>query len=138
MGRVFTQQEDEQHQLVAVLSYSTWQSRFHGDAGILGKKILLDRKPYVVIGVMPRDFEFPLVAGHLNQSELWTPFSFTEQELATASAANWSYQHGGAAEGRGHRGAGGERCRTSGGGDGKQLSGVHGRFQHSAGGAAAA
>ena len=92
MGRVFTQQEDEQHQLVAVLSYSTWQSRFHGDAGILGKKILLDRKPYVVIGVMPRDFEFPLVAGHLNQSELWTPFSFTEQELATSSAANWSYQ----------------------------------------------
>ena len=92
LGRVFTQQEDEQHQLVAVLSYSTWQSRFHGDAEILGKKILLDRKPYVVIGVMPRDFEFPLVAGHLNQSELWTPFSFTEQELATSSAANWSYQ----------------------------------------------
>ena len=91
LGRVFTQEEDEQHQLVAVLSYSTWQSRFHGDAGILGKKILLDRKPYVVIGVMPRDFEFPLVPGHLNQSELWTPFSFTEQELATSSAANWSY-----------------------------------------------
>ena len=91
LGRVFTQQEDEQHQLVAVLSYATWQSRFHGDAGILGKKILLDRKPYVVIGVMPRDFEFPLVPGHLNRIELWTPFSFTEQELATSSAANWSY-----------------------------------------------
>src|SRR5271170_7821024 len=92
LGRVFTQQEDDQHQLVTVLSYATWQSRFHGDAGILGKNILLDRKPYVVIGVMPRDFEFPLVAGHLNQSELWTPFSFTERELATSSSANWSYQ----------------------------------------------
>ncbi len=92
MGRVFTQEEVDQHQLLAVLSYSTWQSRFHGDAGILGKKVLLDRKPYVVIGVMPRDFEFPLVAGHLNQSELWTPFSFTEQELASSSSANWSYQ----------------------------------------------
>ncbi len=91
LGRVFTQEEDEQHQLVAVLSYGTWQSRFHGDAGVLGKKILLDRKPYVVIGVMPRDFEFPLVPGHLNRIELWTPFSFTEQELATTSAANWSY-----------------------------------------------
>ena len=91
LGRVFTQEEDDQHQLVAVLSYATWQSRFHGDAGILGKKILLDRKPYVVIGVMPRDFEFPLVPGHLNRIELWTPFSFTEQELATSSAANWSY-----------------------------------------------
>jgi len=91
LGRVFTQEEDEQHQLVAVLSYGTWQSRFHGEAGILGKKILLDRKPYVVIGVMPRDFEFPLVPGHLNRIELWTPFSFTEQELATSSSANWSY-----------------------------------------------
>ena len=77
---------------MAVLSYSTWQSRFHGDPGILGKKILLDRKPYVVIGVMPRDFEFPLVPGHLNRSELWVPFSFTPQELTTTSAANWSYQ----------------------------------------------
>ena len=63
MGRVFTQQEDDQKQQVAVLSYATWQSRFHGDPNVLGKKILLDRKPYVVIGVMPRNFEFPLVAG---------------------------------------------------------------------------
>ncbi len=85
-------QEDEQHQQVAVLSYSTWQSRFHGDADILGKKILLDRKPYVVIGVMPRNFEFPLVPGHLNRSELWVPMSFTEQELSPTGSANWSYQ----------------------------------------------
>ena len=46
-------------------------------------KILLDRKPYIVIGVMPRDFEFPLVPGHLSNSELWVPMSFTEQELTT-------------------------------------------------------
>src|SRR5580698_6280096 len=92
MGRVFTQQEDEQHQQVTVLSYATWQSRFHGDQAILGKKILLDRKPYVVIGVMPRSFEFPLVAGHLNRSELWIPMSFTPSELSAGSMANWSYQ----------------------------------------------
>ncbi len=60
MGRVFTQQEDDGHATVAVLSYRMWQSRFHAGSGILGSKILLDRKPYVVIGVMPRDFEFPL------------------------------------------------------------------------------
>ena len=91
MGRVFTQEEDDQHQQVAVLSYSTWQSRFQGDQSVLGKKILLDRKPYVVIGVMPRNFEFPLVPGHLNRSELWVPISFNEQELALGSSANWSY-----------------------------------------------
>ena len=45
LGRVYTQQEDDDHQQVVVLSYSTWQSRFHGDPKILGTKILLDRKP---------------------------------------------------------------------------------------------
>jgi putative ABC transport system permease protein len=92
MGRVFTQQEDEQSQPVVVLSYETWQSRMHGSANVLGSKILLDRKPYEVIGVMPRDFEFPLVPGHLNRSELWVPISFTARELTLPAAGNWSYQ----------------------------------------------
>jgi hypothetical protein len=77
MGRIFTQQEDEGGQQVAVLSYQMWRRRFHGDAQILGQKILLDRKPYEIIGVMPRDFEFPLVPGQLNGSELWVPTSLT-------------------------------------------------------------
>ncbi len=68
MGRFFTQQEDDQKEQVAVVSYSLWQSRLHGDPRVLGTKILLDRKPYVVIGVMPRNFEFPLVPGHLNKA----------------------------------------------------------------------
>ena len=90
LGRFFTAQEDERSQPVALLSYSLWQSRFHGDPRAIGAKILLDRKPYVVIGVMPRGFEFPLVPGRLNASELWVPFSFTAQELGTG-AASWNY-----------------------------------------------
>ena len=92
LGRAFTADEDEHSQQVAVLSYATWMSRFHRDAQILGTKILLDRKPFVVIGVMPRNFEFPLVTGQLNRTELWVPMSFTAQELAPVSSANWSYQ----------------------------------------------
>ena len=91
LGRFFTQQEDEQQQLVAVLSYQTWQGRFHGDAHILGTKILLDRKPYLVIGVMPAGFEFPLTPGHLDQSELWVPMSFKPEQF-TNEASSWSYQ----------------------------------------------
>jgi putative ABC transport system permease protein len=91
LGRIFTQEEDEQHQQVMVLSYATWQSRFQGDPNILGRKVLLDRKPYLVIGVMPRNFEFPLVPGHLNRSELWVPISFEPQELGTG-AASWNFQ----------------------------------------------
>jgi len=91
LGRVFTQQEDDQDQPVAVLSYELWQSRFHGDPGILGSKLLLDRKPYVVIGVMPRGFEFPLMPGRLNQSQLWVPLHLTKAELTGGGAANWSF-----------------------------------------------
>jgi predicted permease len=90
MGRFFTQQEDDRHDQVTVISYSLWRGLLHGDAHVLGIKILLDRKPYIVIGVMPRDFEFPLVPGQLNNSELWVPMSFTEQEFTTG-AASWNF-----------------------------------------------
>jgi predicted permease len=91
LGRAFTGSEDESRQQVAVLSYQTWQNRFNGNFAVLGQKILLDRKPYQVIGVMPRDFEFPLVPGQLSRSELWVPMSFTPSEL-TRGAGNWGYR----------------------------------------------
>jgi putative ABC transport system permease protein len=90
MGRAFTTQEDESGQQVALVSYQTWRSRFDGDTNILGRKILLDRKPYEIIGVMPPEFEFPLVPGQLNRSELWVPMSFTQAELIEG-AGNWGY-----------------------------------------------
>jgi predicted permease len=90
LGRVFTQQEDDQHQPFVVLSYSLWRSRFHGDRKVLGSKIVLDRKPYIVIGVMPRDFEFPLMPGHVNQSELWVPMSPEPWEFEAGAAASWN------------------------------------------------
>ncbi|MGH7869172.1 MAG: ABC transporter permease, partial [Candidatus Dormibacteraceae bacterium] len=91
VGRFFTQRETDHHELVAVISYSLWQSRLHGDPGVLGTKLLLNRKPYEVIGVMPRKFEFPLVPGRLDTSELWVPLSFNQQNLTTG-ASFWGYQ----------------------------------------------
>lgn len=90
IGRGFSEQEDETRQPVTVVSYQTWHSRFDADVHILGRKILLDRKPYEIIGVMPRAFEFPLVPGQLNRSELWVPMSFTQAELIQG-AGNWGY-----------------------------------------------
>ena len=90
LGRTFTQREDEEQQQVAVLSYGMWRSRFHGDANVLGSKILLYRKPYTVIGVMPRDFEFPFNPGHVNQSELWLPLSLQPEEFTAGSASSWN------------------------------------------------
>ncbi len=90
VGRTFTEQEDEARQQVAVISYQMWNSRFHSDPGILGTKILLDRRAYEIVGVMPRDFEFPLVPGQLNRSDLWVPMSFTQGELVNG-AGSWNY-----------------------------------------------
>jgi predicted permease len=91
MGRVFTQQEDTQHEQVAVLSYGTWKSRFNGNPNILGTKILLDRKPYVVIGVMSRNFAFPLVDRKWSIA-LWVPMSFLPGELTPEQDTDWSFQ----------------------------------------------
>jgi putative ABC transport system permease protein len=87
MGRYYTQGEDEQKQQVVVVSYAVWQDRLHGERNVLGTKILLDRKPYEIIGVMPRDFEFPLIPGRLNQSELWVPLSLTPDD----GPGNWNF-----------------------------------------------
>jgi predicted permease len=90
MGRLFTPEEDEGKAQVAVISYGLWRSRFQGDAQILGTKVQLDRKPFIVLGVMPRDFEFPILPGRINRSELWVPMSFTQSDLA--ARGDWSFQ----------------------------------------------
>ena len=91
LGRTFTDKEDQDRAQVAVISYSMWRSRLHGDPQVVGTKILLDRKPYEVVGVMPRDFEFPLNPGQLNRCELWVPVSFTQTELVQG-AGSWNFR----------------------------------------------
>jgi putative ABC transport system permease protein len=79
IGRDFTP-EDEQigHEQVVLLSYGLWQRRFGGDSGILGKTILLDEKPFTVIGALPRSFS---LYGTLPDFELWKPFAFNRALL---------------------------------------------------------
>jgi putative ABC transport system permease protein len=92
LGRVFTQQEEDAHEPLAVISYALWLTRYHRDLGILGSSITLDRRPYSIIGVMPRGFEFPLEDGHLDQVQLWVPMSLTPEELSEEHAGFWGYQ----------------------------------------------
>src|SRR6202521_4317828 len=91
LGRIFTSQEEDAHQPFAVLSYALWLNRYHRDPHILGSSIDLDRRSYTIIGVMPRSFEFPLQAGHLEQAQLWVPMSLTPDELSDQSAGFWGY-----------------------------------------------
>jgi predicted permease len=91
LGRVFTRQEEDAHQPLAVISYALWLNRYRSDPHVLGTSIVLDRKAYSIVGVMPRSFEFPLQTGHLNQAQLWVPMSLTPDELSDQHAGFWGY-----------------------------------------------
>ncbi len=92
IGRVFTEQEEDARKPLAVISYALWTNRYHRDPGVVGSSILLDRKAYTIIGVMPRNFAFPLQTGHLDQVELWVPLSLTPAELSKESEGFWGYR----------------------------------------------
>jgi putative ABC transport system permease protein len=62
LGRGFTRDEEKPGTRVVVLSHELWQSAFHGDRGIIGRAITLDKQSYTVVGVMPAGFAFPLDA----------------------------------------------------------------------------
>lgn len=84
IGNAFTAEEDQPGTSVLILSYGLWQSRFGGSPSVLGSKVILNRIPYTVIGVMPRSFVFPLPG--MNQggpADVFIPMGFTHDELAT-------------------------------------------------------
>jgi putative ABC transport system permease protein len=59
LGRLFAK-EDGQYGAArtAVISNGMWREQFGGDAGVIGRKLLLDGVPYEVIGVLPQGFEY--------------------------------------------------------------------------------
>lgn len=76
-GRIFTAADDRPGASGTVLlSYSLWQRQFAGGANILGRRLLLDGQPYVVIGVMGRSFVYPRP-----DAQLWTTLRFTNDDF---------------------------------------------------------
>ena len=82
LGRGFTAEEDRPGQRVVVLSYALWQREFAGDRGVLGRTVAINRIPHVVIGVMPRDFLYPIAAGADEPAQLWVPLALAPEEIA--------------------------------------------------------
>lgn len=77
IGRTFTPEDDRDGAPgTLILSYTLWQNSFASDPSVLGRKLLLDGKPYTVIGVMPRDFYFPF-----RTALLWTPMRFAPRDF---------------------------------------------------------
>jgi putative ABC transport system permease protein len=76
LGRTFTQEETDRAEFntanaptgadpVVLLSHGVWTQRFGGDPSVIGRTIVLERRPFKVVGVMPKGFAMPDAAVQL-------------------------------------------------------------------------
>ncbi len=99
LGRNFLPQETQAgHDGEVMLGWATWQRLFHGDAGVLGRAVLVDGKPRTVIGVLPRSFRFPpldLMGGvsSSGSTELYQVFVplVVEDDIKTEDTGDYNY-----------------------------------------------
>ena len=60
LGRNFLPEEDRPNgPRVVMISYGLWKGHYNGDPHILDKMIDIDGNPARVVGVMPKEFQFP-------------------------------------------------------------------------------
>ena len=89
LGRAFLPQEDTPHNNnVVILSYDLWQRRFGGETTILEKSINLNNQSFVVVGVMPPDFDYPHPAerSEFPHIEMWVPLGLDRENISY-----WNY-----------------------------------------------
>jgi predicted permease len=76
LGRTFRPEEDmPEANREVVLSYRAWKHRFGGDASIVGHTIMLNERPYEVVGVMGPEFNWP------NTAEMWVPLGLKPERF---------------------------------------------------------
>lgn len=83
---------------VVILSWSAWQQYFHGDPSVIGKTLRSGGIPQTVIGVLPRDFQFPYMhelAGSLPPRdvapyEIYTPL-VADRDAETSYNSEYNY-----------------------------------------------
>jgi len=70
VGRGFSAQDDRPGaEGTVLLSYEVWSTRYQKDPTVIGRRVLINSAPAIVIGVMPPKFEFP------NNQKLWVPLA---------------------------------------------------------------
>lgn len=74
LGRTFLPGEDKAFggNPVVVLSERCWVRHFERDPAIVGKKVLINRQPFTVIGVVPAEFQGTMTGLRL---DFWAPVS---------------------------------------------------------------
>ncbi len=86
-GRVFLPGEDQPgRENVVVLSHGLWVRRFGSDPGMVGRPLIMNGRPYTVVGIAPAGFGFPL------RAELWTPLAFSKEDLSPDRRGNHGFE----------------------------------------------
>ncbi|HYV06906.1 MAG TPA: ABC transporter permease [Blastocatellia bacterium] len=70
IGRTFSADEFKPNSTrTLVISYRLWQRKFGGDPSVLGQTVFLNGRPYPVVGVMPKDSQWP------DDFDIWAPMA---------------------------------------------------------------
>jgi predicted permease len=87
LGRVFLPEEGQPgRDRVVLLSDGLWRRRFGADPAISGRKIVMNGQSYLVVGVLPPNFQLPL------EAEVWTPLVFSSDDLSPNNRGSHQYQ----------------------------------------------
>ena len=74
LGRLLSEPDHAPGQdRVAVISNSLWRTHFANDPAVLGRKLVLDKEVFTVVGVAANGFSFP------EGSQVWLPLSLTPE-----------------------------------------------------------
>jgi len=83
MGRVPSLEEElPKRGREVVISYGAWQRVFNGDPKVIGRQVRLDATDYLIIGVMPKGFGFPIRAVDM---DAWVPLTLAGDSTFTES-----------------------------------------------------
>lgn len=84
VGRVFDAAEEHAGRKLVVVSYGYWVSRLGRDPQAVGRRMLLNREPYEIAGVLPESFVFPR-KGMIGEqpAAIFTPLSLQPEERVT-------------------------------------------------------
>jgi predicted permease len=72
LGRGFLPEEETKATPVAVVSHGFWERTLGSDPAVIGKTITLNRTPFTVVGVAPRNFSGTVLGGG---PSVWVPRS---------------------------------------------------------------
>jgi predicted permease len=79
LGRGFSGDEWKQNgPKAAMLTHGLWQRRFAGDPAIVGQAVVINDAPYLITGVLPREFDFASTFTPGTRVDLLLPAKFDE------------------------------------------------------------